>query len=91
MSLAEMVLQGNVRAAARLMRDIDDGLKSSVDELKILYPHTGNAFIIGITGPPGAGKSTLVDQITACYRHLGKRVGIVAVDEPSCGRRRSVH
>jgi LAO/AO transport system kinase len=83
MSLADLVLQGNVRAAARLMRDIDDGLRSSVDELKILYPHTGNAFIIGITGPPGAGKSTLVDQITACYRRLGKRVGIVAVDPTS--------
>jgi LAO/AO transport system kinase len=83
MSLADLVLQGNIRAAARLMRDIDDGLRSSVEELKILYPHTGNAFIIGITGPPGAGKSTLVDQVTACYRRLGKRVGIVAVDPTS--------
>ena len=83
MSLAEMVLQGNIRAAARLMRDIDDGLKSAVEELKILYPHTGNAFIIGITGPPGAGKSTLVDQVTAVYRKRGKRVGIVAVDPTS--------
>jgi GTPase len=83
MSFAEMVLQGNIRAAARLMRDIDDGLKSSVDELKALYPHTGTAYIVGITGPPGAGKSTLVDQVTACYRRLGKRVGIVAVDPTS--------
>ncbi len=83
MSLAEMVVQGNIRAAARLMRDIDDGLKSAVEELKLLYPRTGNAFIIGITGPPGAGKSTLVDQITAAYRKRGKRVGIVAVDPTS--------
>ncbi|HEX8961107.1 MAG TPA: methylmalonyl Co-A mutase-associated GTPase MeaB [Geobacteraceae bacterium] len=83
MSLAEKVLQGEIRAAARLMRDIDDGLKSSVQELKRLYPHTGNAFIVGITGPPGAGKSTLVDQITAAYRARGKRVGIVAVDPTS--------
>jgi len=83
MSLAEKVLQGDIRAAARLMRDIDDGLKSSVAELKILYPHTGKAFIIGITGPPGAGKSTLVDQLTAAYRARGKRVGIVAVDPTS--------
>ena len=76
MPLAEKVLHGDIRAAARLMRDIDDGLKSSVEELKTLYPHTGNAFIIGITGPPGAGKSTLVDQLTAVYRKRGKRVGI---------------
>ncbi|HEY6873527.1 MAG TPA: methylmalonyl Co-A mutase-associated GTPase MeaB [Geobacteraceae bacterium] len=83
MSLAERVLRGEIRAAARLMRDIDDGLKSAVEELKRLYPHTGNAFIIGITGPPGAGKSTLVDQVTAAYRSRGKRVGIVAVDPTS--------
>jgi GTPase len=83
MSLAEGVLKGEIRAAARLMRDIDDGLKSSVGELKLLYPHTGNAYIIGITGPPGAGKSTLVDQLTAAYRQRKKRVGIVAVDPTS--------
>jgi len=83
MGLAEKILQGDIRAAARLMRDVDDGFASSVDELKQLYPYTGRAYIIGITGPPGAGKSTLVDQITAAYRKLGKRVGIVAVDPTS--------
>ncbi|KAF0221745.1 MAG: LAO/AO transport system [Geobacteraceae bacterium] len=83
MGLAEQILQGDMRAAARLMRDIDDGFKSAVEELKTLYPHTGKAYIIGITGPPGAGKSTLVDQITAVYRGGGKKVGIVAVDPTS--------
>jgi LAO/AO transport system kinase len=83
MSLAEKILQGDIRAAARLMRDIDDGFSTSLEELKILYPHSGNAYLVGITGPPGAGKSTLVDQITAEYRKRGKRVGIVAIDPTS--------
>ena len=83
MTLAERILQGDIRAAARLMRDVDDGFPSALQELKTLYPHTGNAYIIGITGPPGAGKSTLTDQITAAFRKLGKRVGIVAVDPTS--------
>lgn len=80
---AEKILAGDIRAAARLMRDIDDGHRSAVEELKMLYPHTGRAFILGLTGPPGAGKSTLVDQITAAYRRRGKLVGIVAVDPTS--------
>ncbi len=83
MSLAERVLDGEIRAAARLMRDIDDRFKSAVDELKILYPHTGNAYIIGITGPPGAGKSTLVDQVVAAYRKKDLLVGVVAIDPTS--------
>lgn len=83
MSLAEHVLEGNTRAAARLMRDIDDGRPQAIEELKRLYPHTGNAFIIGITGPPGAGKSTLVDQLTASFRGRGKKVGVVAIDPTS--------
>jgi LAO/AO transport system kinase len=83
MSLADQVLNGDIRAAARLMRDIDDKLPSAIDELKRLYPHTGNAYIIGITGPPGAGKSTLVDQLTASFRKKGKRVGVVAIDPTS--------
>jgi LAO/AO transport system kinase len=83
MSLAEQVLTGNTRSAARLMRDIDDGRPQAIEELKQLYPRTGNAFIIGITGPPGAGKSTLVDQLTASFRSRGKKVGVVAIDPTS--------
>ena len=83
MSLADQVLDGDIRAAARMMRDIDDGRPHAVEELKRLYPHTGKAYIIGITGPPGAGKSTLVDQLTASFRKKGKRVGVVAIDPSS--------
>jgi LAO/AO transport system kinase len=83
MTLAERVLDGDIRAAARLMRDIDDRFKSAVQELKALYPHTGNAYILGLTGPPGAGKSTLVDQIIAAYRKKDLLVGVVAIDPTS--------
>jgi len=83
MTLAERVLDGDIRAAARLMRDIDDRFKSAVAELKSLYPRTGNAYILGLTGPPGAGKSTLVDQIIAAYRKKDLLVGVVAIDPTS--------
>jgi LAO/AO transport system kinase len=83
MSLAQQVLEGNIRSAARLMRDIDDCRPQAIDELKQLFSRTGNAYIIGITGPPGAGKSTLVDQLTASFRARGKKVGVVAIDPTS--------
>lgn len=83
MSLAEKIFQGDIRAASRLMRDIDDRMPNATKELKKIYPKTGNAYIIGITGPPGSGKSTLVDKTVEILRKEGKTVGIVAVDPTS--------
>src|SRR6516225_1812623 len=73
----------DVRTAARLMRDLDDRIPGAIERLKALYPQTGRAFIIGITGNPGAGKSTVVDGLIDFYRKAGKRVGVVAVDPSS--------
>jgi len=83
MSIAKRILEGDIRAASRLMRDIDDRMPSALEPLKQLYPKTGRAYIIGITGPPGSGKSTVVDKIIDIFRKEGKTVGIVAVDPTS--------
>jgi LAO/AO transport system kinase len=80
---AQAVLAGDVRAAARLMRDLDDTRPGAVEVMRQLYPHTGRAFVLGVTGNPGAGKSTVVDALIAHYRQAGQRVGVVAVDPSS--------
>ena len=82
-SIVEKVVSGDVRTVARLIRDIDDGMPEVRDVLKELYPHTGNAYVIGITGAPGVGKSTLVDQMIAHLRKRDKTVGVLAVDPTS--------
>ena len=82
-TLAERVVAGDVRAAARLMRLIDDGLPEAEVALRELWPRTGRAQMIGITGNPGAGKSTLVDRLIALLRTQGKTVGVLAVDPTS--------
>jgi LAO/AO transport system kinase len=81
--LVEKILQGDTRSLARLLRSIDDRAGSYLEALTQLYPHTGRAVIIGITGNPGAGKSTLTDQFVAHHRRAGKKVGVVAVDPTS--------
>lgn len=80
---AERVLAGDIRAAARLMRDLDDGVPQAREVLKLLYPKSGRAHIIGITGSPGVGKSTLTDCLIKHVRAAGKTVGVVAVDPTS--------
>src|SRR5213078_850477 len=82
-ALAPRVLAGDLQAAARLMRALDDGLPGAVEALRAIYPRTGRAFVLGITGTPGAGKSTLVDVLVARLRGEGQRVGVVAVDPSS--------
>ncbi len=80
---AERILKGDLRAASRLMRDVEDWRSSAIAELQALFPHTGRARVIGLTGSPGSGKSSLTDCLIQSYRQAGKSVGVVAVDPSS--------
>ena len=82
-SAVEKVIAGDVRTVARLIRDIDDRVPGVRETLKALYAHTGHAYVVGITGAPGVGKSTLVDQMLAHLRKAEKTVGVLAVDPTS--------
>jgi len=79
----EKIISGDIRTVARLIRDIDDRVPGVRETLKALYTHTGRAYVIGITGAPGVGKSTLVDQMVNRLRKEGKSVGVLAVDPTS--------
>jgi len=83
MELADKIIEGNVRAAAKLMRGIEDEAPGALEELEGIYPHTGKAYIIGITGSPGVGKSTLVDALIGVLRKRNLTIGVVAVDPTS--------
>ncbi len=83
MGIAEKIISGDIRAAARLIRDIDDMIPEARAVLKRLYPHTGTAHVVGVTGASGVGKSTLVDQMVGHLRGAGRTAGILAVDPTS--------
>jgi LAO/AO transport system kinase len=81
--LAAGVLAGDVRAVARAITLVENGLPEARALLAALFPHAGAALVVGVTGPPGAGKSSLVDRMTAQLRRQGRSVGVVAVDPTS--------
>ena len=83
MDIVEELLKGNRLALSRAITAIENEYDEAMDIMKKLYPHTGHAFVLGITGPPGAGKSTLTDKLARAYRAQGKTVGIIAIDPTS--------
>src|SRR6185369_4383521 len=76
-------LAGDLGAAATLMRALDDERPGARQALRAIYPHGGRAFVVGVTGSPGVGKSTLVSALVGAYRARGERVAVVAVDPSS--------
>jgi len=81
--LVEPALKGNWRALARLLSEVEDGGPGAAEALAALYPLTGKAHLIGLTGAPGTGKSTLVSALTRHLRERGERIAVLAVDPTS--------
>ncbi len=82
-SLVDRVTAGDPNAVARAISKVEDGSEGAAELMKAIFPRTGRALVVGITGAPGAGKSSLVDKLAAVYRKRAERVGIVAVDPSS--------
>ena len=81
--LIDGLLSGKVRPLAKAITVVENDLPGKRELLKRIYPKTGKAYLLGITGPPGAGKSTLTDKVIANLRKQGKTVGVIAVDPSS--------
>jgi LAO/AO transport system kinase len=79
----ERILAGDARAVARAISKVEDNVEGAAGLMKSIFAHTGRGLVVGITGSPGAGKSSLVDKLAMLYRSRGERVGIVCVDPSS--------
>ena len=82
-TLIERIVAGEPRAVARAISKVEDGTDDAAELMKAVFSRTGRATVLGITGSPGAGKSTLVDKLALAYRKAEERVGIIAVDPSS--------
>ena len=83
MNIEKRLLEGDKRACARMITMLENNDEEAIEIIKKLYKHTGGAYVIGITGPPGSGKSTLTDRLTKELRKMDKKVGIIAIDPTS--------
>ncbi len=81
--LTKKLIEGNTRAAARLITFVENDIDAAEDIINIIYEKTGNAYILGITGAPGTGKSTFISRLIKIYVDLGKKIGIICVDPSS--------
>ncbi len=83
LTLTERIFHGETRAVARAITTIENGTSGAAALMKEIFPRTGNALIVGITGSPGAGKSSLVDKLAFHYRDRGEKIGIICIDPSS--------
>jgi len=81
--LTKSLIKGNTRAAARLITIVENDIEAAEEIISSIYQHTGKAYILGVTGSPGSGKSTFISTLTKSYIDLGKKVGIICVDPTS--------